>query len=553
MAFGNNNNRKVEGKKRFGFWSLIAWAGSISLLSAGCMNPQMRSEKPIPVPKEMNVASKKMAPKTQEANNLKLVSNTEVSSDLAQAKLSNTSSAIAEKKPRQIPINLDTVLRLAEEQNPQIMVMREKVEESNAENALAAKSWLPSIYGGIAYYRHEGGIQNFNGDLIKSSTGALYPNIELRTELDLREATYKQIVSERNSWQTRGELTKITVELCLEAATAYIDLLTARRGEAIARELEKYHLEQLKRAEKMKENHPDATVLVEAVYAELNGRKQAILKLKQQGDSSAVKLAFLLGVDPDSELVPVEENFVPLDLVDVSVGMKDMVAKSLSYGPGIRELERMLENVQDGIARMEGPTRLMPILQVNMAEGGFGAGANSSLYWANRWDMGLAAKWNLTEWHTSREKRRIAEVKLNQVQLTFKELQAKLSAGVQDARDSIINGREQIQYCTKQIQHSAETYRLNTLRLEQNAPNATMSDVLLSIRGLEMAHANYVGSINAYNRSQVRLMLLLGPNNATGSENAAVSNQKNNRKYEIPKEGDAPLRLSLDKSTIENR
>ena len=167
--------------------------------------------------------------------------------------------------------------------------------------------------------------------------------------------------------------------------------------------------------------------------------------------------------------------------------------------------------------------------------------------------MGLAAKWNLTEWHTSREKRRIAEVKLNQVQLTFKELQAKLSAGVQDARDSIINGREQIQYCTKQIQHSAETYRLNTLRLEQNAPNATMSDVLLSIRGLEMAHANYVGSINAYNRSQVRLMLLLGPNNATGTENSAVSNQKNNRKYEVPKEGEAPLRLSLDKSTIENR
>jgi hypothetical protein len=68
-----------------------------------------------------------------------------------------------------------------------------------------------------------------------------------------------------------------------------------------------------------------------------------------------------------------------------------------------------------------------------------------------------------------------------------------------------------------------------------------------------MAHANYVGSINAYNRSQVRLMLLLGPNNATASDNTAGSNQKNNRKYEIPKEGEAPLRLSLDKSTIENR
>ncbi|NBY02059.1 MAG: hypothetical protein EBQ87_08795, partial [Planctomycetes bacterium] len=148
---------------------------------------------------------------------------------------------------------------------------------------------------------------------------------------------------------------------------------------------------------------------------------------------------------------------------------------------------------------------------------------------------------------------RIAEVKLNQVHLTFKELQAKLSAGVQDARDSIINGREQIQFCTKQIQHSAETYRLNTLRLEQNAPNATMSDVLLSIRALEMAHGNYVSSINAYNRAQVRLMLLLGPNNATGNENTAVLNQKNSRKYEVSKEVDAPTQILLDKSKIENR
>lgn len=60
MVFGKKHNRKVGDKKRFGFWSSIAWAGSISLLSAGCMNPQMRTEKPIPVPKEMNVASKKL-------------------------------------------------------------------------------------------------------------------------------------------------------------------------------------------------------------------------------------------------------------------------------------------------------------------------------------------------------------------------------------------------------------------------------------------------------------------------------------------------------------
>ncbi len=552
MVLGEKIPVKCKGNKLRSFWSFIIWAGSLSLLSTGCFNSQLRTEKPIPVPKEVVGKSQKLIDKLKNTDDILLINN-KVDSNSEQ--LGNNNLTNLNKQPKPIPINLDTVLRLAEEQNPQIAVMREKLEESNAENALAAKAWLPSIYGGIAYYRHEGGIQNFNGDLIKSSTSALYPNVELRTELDLREATYKQVVSERNHWRTRAELTKVTTELCLEAATSYIDLLTARRGESVARELEKYHLDQLNRAQRMKENQPEAAVMVEMINAEINGRKQAILKLKHAGDACAVKLAFLLGIDPDSELVPVEENFVPIDLVDVSVGMREMVAKSIAYGPGIRELEGMLENVQSGISKIDGPSRLMPILQINMAEGGFGAGSNSSLYWANRWDLGLAAKWNLTEWHTSREKRRIADVKLNQVQLSYKELRLKLSAGVQEARDSIISGKQQIQLCSKQIQHAAETYRLNNLRLEQNSPSATVTDALQSIRGLEAAHANYVASINIYNRSQVRLMLLLGPNNAVGDEPAVTlsSEANKNRKYDPSKQVLNQLNLPTGTSKVEKR
>ncbi|MSR30527.1 MAG: TolC family protein [Gemmataceae bacterium] len=472
------------------FPRLWHWAAGASLFAGGCALTQDLPDSPLA-----------HAPITQIAGE-----------KLQKVSFSEKAGGISQRL--KLPINLDTVLRLAEEQNPQIAIAVEKLEESNGENALAAKSWLPAIYGGIAYYRHEGGIQNFNGDLIQSSTGALYPNLEIRTEIDLREATYKQVVAERNHWKSRGELARITTETCLEAATTYVDLLTARRGEAVARELEKYFVEQLERAEKMKQEQPEAAVLVEAVHAELSGRKQAILKLKQLGDHCSIKLTYLLGIDPETQLVPVEKAFVPIDLVELSIPTSDMVARSLAYGPGIAEIEGMLASVQTGLARLEGSNRFMPILQLNMAEGGFGAGAGDSLYWANRWDLGLAAKWNLTEWHTSREKRRIAEIKINQVQLTHKELKAKLTLGVQESRDSISGGREQTQLGTKQIHHAAETYRLNSLRLEENAPGTSMSDVLQSIRGLETAHTGYITSINVYNKAQIRLMMLLGPDNA---------------------------------------
>src|ERR1051326_587109 len=56
-----------------------------------------------------------------------------------------------------LPINLDTVLRLAQDQNGQIQLAREQVNEAFANKALADKAWLPDIDVGVSYYRHEGG------------------------------------------------------------------------------------------------------------------------------------------------------------------------------------------------------------------------------------------------------------------------------------------------------------------------------------------------------------------------------------------------------------
>src|SRR5581483_5864039 len=108
-------------------------------------------------------------------------------------------------------------------QNAQIGVARERLAEVEMEQQLAQRGWLPNIYAGVGYYRHEGGIQDFDGTLVHSSTGALFPGMEMKTEMDLREATFARVSSQRNFWQQSGELTRITNETLLEAANTYID------------------------------------------------------------------------------------------------------------------------------------------------------------------------------------------------------------------------------------------------------------------------------------------------------------------------------------------
>lgn len=411
--------------------------------------------------------------------------------------------------PAPTPVSLDAVFRLGEERNPKIALAREKLNESLIENQLAAKAWLPKVTAGVGYYRHEGGIQNENGTLTRSSFGALYPGVDLHTEFDVREATFHRIDAERKHWQQKGELTQVSNETLLDAASTYIDLLTARRGEAVTQELEKHLHEALKRAEATEKE--GGKVLVEAIEAESSGASQVETRLHQQGDAASAKLSYLLGLDSEAPLVPVDETLAPIDLVDVTPTTAVLVGQALADGPGIHELQGLLAAIDCGMAELSGPKRFLPALDLCVGEGAFGAGPNSTLDWSNRFDVGVQARWNLTELFKAKDEKRLAESRRRQVELTYDDLRGKLTLGVREAREAILSGREQIGKASEQIRRASESYRLSDLRLKQNAPGNSLSEVLQSLRGLEQAHFNYITSVTAYNKAQIRLLLLLGP------------------------------------------
>lgn len=412
--------------------------------------------------------------------------------------------------PQVVPIALDTVFQIAEEQNPQIGIAREKVREACAEKRVAAARWLPDLYVGTAYYRHEGGIQNFNGDLIRSSTGAMFAGMEINGQLDLRDYAFQKVSAQRRVWQQKGELTRISTETVLEAANTYIDLLTARTGEAIAREMEADLKRLLEHTEKLAKTEPAATVEVSRIKAELWGRQQIVLKAGEQARAASAKLAYLLGVDPCTEMVPVDQQIVPIELVDATPPTCELVSLALAAGPGIQELEGLLSLIHESIEKAQGPARLLPIFGVRMAEGAFGAGPGEQTSWDNRWDLGLQARWNLTEFITLRDRRLASQAKIQQAHLAYQDLRNKLTMGVHEARGAIYSGRDQIRLARDAIQSARDSYRLSDQRFKNNLPGSSPSEVLLATRGVGLAQLNYLTAVAAYDKAQVRLMILTG-------------------------------------------
>ncbi len=194
------------------------------------------------------------------------------------------------------------------------------------------------------------------------------------------------------------------------------------------------------------------------------------------------KLVYLLGLDPLTQLVPMDEAPVPIDAVDATPEPAVLVERALSGGPGVRELQMLLAVLQDGMTKLEGPQRYIPKIGLTANEGAWGAGPGSSLTWDNRFDVGVSARWNLTEFLTSREQRRIADSRMQQAQLSYQDLRGKLALSVEEARTAILSGQEQIKTGQEQIQHASRTLELTNTRLVETVPGSSTTEVLQSMR-----------------------------------------------------------------------
>ena len=412
--------------------------------------------------------------------------------------------------PKELPLGLDTVLRLADDKNGQLQVARVKLEEARAGVDLARYAWLPQVQVGAAYYRHEGGIQDFQGNLVRSSYGSLFGGLEVRGRLDPRDVAFQRVDAERKLWQQKGELSKLTSEHLLDAASTYIDFLAARAGEGSAIRTEKHLTDLLEQASALAKVDPGVRVEVERVEGEIRAHRLVLRKFREGADLAAAKLTYLLGVDPDCQVVPIETHLTALSFVDADQPVQALVEQALVNGPGIRELEGLLQVIDQARAAAEGPGKWLPAVEVVANEGAFGAGSGSRLSWDNQFNLGMCLRWNLTDALTAKERLRQADLKAAQAHLSYQDLRSRLALGVREARESIVSNLDQLRMADEQVRYAEKSYELSASRLKENIKGRSPSEVLAAIRALNGARLQYIQSLRELDKAEIRLMLLVG-------------------------------------------
>ena len=436
---------------------------------------------------------------------------------LSNVRLSPEPTAYSATTPQTIPVSLDAVMWFTGENNPQVATARAKVCTAFAEKELAAAKWIPDIYVGVGYWRHEGGIQLQEGPNIYSSTGAFLTGTQINATYNPREYAFRQLASARKVWQSHGEMTKVSSEQLLEASSTYIDLLAAHTALAVSRDLETKIAELLEKAKLLNKAQNDSAptkLEVIRITAEQDAQKQGQQKLKSQIDNASVKLAYLLGVGETAQMVPVDGQMAAFHLVDANIPTDALVAQALAAGPGVRELEGILSVIQEGLNTATGAARWVPEVNVQLGEGLFGAGPGNSMNFSNRLDLGVQARWNISELLTAERKKAVAFAQMNEAQWTYQELRAKLTLGVQEARTTIQHTGTQFAVAEDQIKRAKEAAQLSR-KLKDTDPmgeklTITYADVALTHKAVAMAQLNYVEILREFDKAQLRLMVLVG-------------------------------------------
>jgi len=425
------------------------------------------------------------------------------------------------------PIDLDTALRLAGVQNPELNIARQRVLEAVAVRQLAAARFLPSINPGTNYDSHSGNLQQSNGNILSVNRSAVYvgaganavaagtvniPGVFLGGNTAVVIFNYlesRQLVRQR-------EFDNIAVrnQVFLRVALAFSELLRSEGRRAVA-------LQAREEAQAIAKLTADYAVTGQGRYADANRaatdlqRREAYLKqVESELLTSSAQLCQLLNLDPSIRLHPTDAYVVPHPLVPDPIPVGELIVLGLLRRP---ELAAQRASVIQGLLLLDEAKALpfSPTIYLGYSAGGFGGGSNlvRPIFggFGGRSDFDAMAYWTIQNLgvgnvalirgaNANLQVRRFEQIEmLNRVRAEVAEAYAKTHARY-----------AQIETNESAIKSGLLSFTQDLDRIRYRSRDVLPIELLNSFQLMANARIDYIDAIVDYNRAQFELYVALG-------------------------------------------
>src|SRR5438034_3230486 len=418
-------------------------------------------------------------------------------------------STILAKTNNAHPIDLPTALRLANAQNLDIQIARERIKEAKANHESAVELFLPWISPGAAYRRHENRIQAVDGAMLDVDKQSYTVGGTLTAQVELGDAVYKSLTAKQLVNAADHALESQRQDSALAAAQGYYDLARAKaiadvfkEAMTISQDYQKQLHEAVGIGIAFKGDELRVQVQTERYQLSL---RQAL----EQQRVAAARLAQILHLDPSVELVPQDTDLVPLTLVEPNAPLDSLVQQALRSRPELKQSQALVTAARDAKnGAVYGP--LIPSVGAQAFGGGLGGGKNDSTgnfgqsedYFVGiGWRIGPGGLFDSGRVHASKARLETARLSGTKVQDEITRQVVESHARAQSLLDQIATARQN-------LTTTSETLRLTRER-KQFGVGAVLEDIQAQ-QELTRARSDYLSAVAEFNKAQYGLAKAVG-------------------------------------------
>lgn len=409
--------------------------------------------------------------------------------------------ANAQETPSSYPIDLPTTLRLSHSQNLDVQVARERLNQAKAEHGSAVAQLFPWISVGAAYRRHEDRTQAVDGTLLDVDKQTIARGATVAAQVELGEAIFRTLASKQLVGAAASGVDAQEQSVALDAAQGYFDLLKAKSlADVIADALRTSE-------EYQRQVHAAVNAGLAFKGEELRVQTQreryrsSLSQAREQQRVASARLAQTLHLDATTELVPQDNELIPLALIETGSDVQQFVRQALAARPDLKQQQAFIAAARDSKhAALYGP--LVPTLGVQAFMGDLGGGVGSATgnyggshdyYVGLSWRFGPGGLFDVNRIHSAASQLRIAE-------LTSEKASDEIKRQVVESYTRVRSLAEQIIATRDSVSAATETWRLTRQR-KQLGVGVILEDIQAQ-QELLRARADYLNCIAEFNKAQ---------------------------------------------------
>lgn len=301
------------------------------------------------------------------------------------------------------PINLPTAMKLGNVRNLDIQLASRQLQTAAALLQAAKVLWVPNLIFGTDYYRHDGQIQDIQGNVFGTSKQGFQVGGAPYLVVGFADAIFQPLAARQTVRARQAQIQAAANDTLWALTQAYFNLQQARGELAGYRDAVRYAEDLLRRLDKLA---PGLTPTLEVNRARsLAARlRQVTLQSQNSWRAASAELLRVLYLDPTLVVEPVEPPHLRLSLLPLDKPVDNLIPIALTNRPELAAQQALVQATLR-LLKLEKMRPLMPSLLVRgfstpvvgtLGASFFGGGLNSDLEnFGVRQDWDMQAIWTL--------------------------------------------------------------------------------------------------------------------------------------------------------------